>query len=203
MHAIVNIANQALGDVLCNYTALDLGANHGTYTLPMANVFKKVYAFEPDPKNFQIMYDATKHLENVVQLQKAVSDKPGTIKLYWNPGNAGGHTISDRAVVEAGQGHSFESYVEVEAVTLDDFCRDLDIRFIKCDVEAAEGFIFNGAVEFLTVQSPVISMETHRELDHGALSKFFQNLGYTIYDGNGPIDSMGPDSVYLIRKPAS
>lgn len=202
MHVIQQIALAINDDreFLSKQIALDLGANHGHYTVPMAEIFGHVYAFEPDPDNFGIMINTLTGKENVTPIQAAISDVHGTIKLYKNPGNVGGHTISDRAVVEAGQGHSFDVFVEAPAYTLDEFCEDMPVYFIKCDVEAAEGFIFNGAVKFLTEQSPIISLETHRELDHGALSEFFRNLGYTIFENNTPIEVMRADSVYLIRK---
>ena len=61
-------------------TVVDLGANIGYYTLILAQLVGKsghVYAFEPEPSNFEILsknVKENKH-DNVTLVQKAISDK--------------------------------------------------------------------------------------------------------------------------------
>ena len=70
------------GDVV-----LDIGANIGYYTLIFAELVGekgKVYAFEPDPTNFDLL---RKNVEingyrNITLIQKAVSNKNGKISFY-------------------------------------------------------------------------------------------------------------------------
>jgi ABC-type sulfate transport system substrate-binding protein len=38
-----------------SFTVVDIGANIGYYTLIMAGLAKHVYAFEPEPKNFEML----------------------------------------------------------------------------------------------------------------------------------------------------
>ncbi len=120
------------GDVV-----LDLGANMGYFTLLAARLVGKegkVYAFEPQPTNYSLL---VKNIElngydNVVPLQKAVSNTSGLIKLFISDEDIGNSTIFQ-------YGGDRES-VEVEAVTLDDFFKDKEHRVdvIKMDVEGAE-----------------------------------------------------------------
>ena len=120
------------GDVV-----LDLGANMGYFTLLAARLVGKegkVYAFEPQPTNYSLL---VKNIElngydNVVPLQKAVSNTSGLVKLFISDEDIGNSTIFQ-------YGGDRES-VEVEAVTLDDFFKDKEHRVdvIKMDVEGAE-----------------------------------------------------------------
>jgi len=120
------------GDVV-----VDLGANMGYFTLLAAKLVGKegkVYAFEPAPINYSLLI---KNIElngynNVVPLQKAVSNIAGTVKLFISDEDIGNNTI-----YQYGDDREF---VEVESVTLDEFFKDKEYRVdvIKMDIEGAE-----------------------------------------------------------------
>ena len=82
------------GDVI-----LDIGANIGFYTLIMAKLVGekgKVYAFEADPTNFEIL---KKNVEvngykNIVLVNKVVSNKNEKIKFYVDRGNTASPRIN-------------------------------------------------------------------------------------------------------------
>lgn len=131
-------------------TVVDIGANWGWYTLIAAKLVGekgKVYAFEPEPYNYDLL---VKNIEingydNVIPVQKAVSNKVGTVKLFLMPDLAGGHTIYIF-------NHSLQrKFVEVETITLDEFFRDRNdkIAVIKMDAEGAEFAILQGMCEIL------------------------------------------------------
>ena len=64
---------------------LDLGANIGFYTVLFSKLVGengKVFAFEPDAKNYKYLEENTKTLYNVTIEKKAVSDKTGKINFY-------------------------------------------------------------------------------------------------------------------------
>lgn len=126
------------GDVV-----VDLGANLGYYTLLAARLVGqkgKVYAFEPEPINYSLLL---KNIElngydNVVTMQKAISNVVGTVRLFLDNKNTGAHTIyqpSDR-----------REFIEVESVTLDEFFKDKkhQVNVIKMDIEGAEMAAFSG-----------------------------------------------------------
>jgi len=126
------------GDVV-----LDIGAFIGYYTLIAARLVGengKVFAFEPDPTNFQLLRKnvSINCYENVIAVQKAVSDRTGKTKLYLSKDNPGDHRI-------------YESYdrrqsIEIEAIRLDDYFKNYErkIDFIKMDVQGAEEFVIRG-----------------------------------------------------------
>ena len=122
---------------------LDLGANIGFFTLLAARLVGKkgkVYAFEPEPVNYSLLI---KNIEingydNVVPMQKAVSNAAGMVRLFLNNEDTGAHTIR--------QCDDNKEFVEVESVTLDEFFRDKKhpIDVIKMDIEGAEVEAFLG-----------------------------------------------------------
>lgn len=126
------------GDVV-----LDIGANIGFFTLLFAKIVGetgKVYAFEPDPENFELLKKNVNlnGYKNVVMLNKAVSNKSEKVNLYISKKNKGDHRIYD-------SGDSRE-FIEVEAIRLDDYFKDYyrKINFIKMDIQGAEEKAING-----------------------------------------------------------
>lgn len=198
-----------------NRVALDIGANYGIYTIPMAHKFSKVYAFEPHPDNQLILNNNIigNRITNVDIVPKAISNSSGMIKLNTNPHNPGGHTLSKK--VAAHKEWGFENSIEfdVPTVTLDEFCKDLDVEFIKMDIEGAEDFVFEGAKEFLKRKSINIMIEVHNEVDRPKLFNMFKEFGFdigglgllitegTIRQALTPVYEFIADNHYLIRKP--
>jgi len=127
---------------------VDLGANVGYYSLLAARLVGKkgkVYAFEPAPINYSLLI---KNIElngydNIVPVQKAVSNVTGTVKLFLDDENAGRHTIY--------QPNGNRKFVEVESVTLDEFFEDeqCPINVAKIDIEGAEMAAFLGMERLL------------------------------------------------------
>lgn len=172
--------------------ALDIGANHGMHTRKIAEKFAKVYAFEPHPDNIKIL---KKHLEphpNVEIVPAAITPISGTIKLYNCP-NPGGHTVSEAVMGHRIWGHDPNSYHEVQATSLDDFCKDKRVSFMKVDIEGAENTAFEGAIETLKNNKMDIVIEVHRFVDCDRLFKLFTGLGYTVYD----IDGIGRPTTFM------
>lgn len=127
---------------------LDLGAHCGYYTLLAARLVGrkgKVYAFEPEPINYGLLI---KNIElngydNIVPVQKAVSNITGTVRLFLDDKNTGGHTVC--------QPDEKVEFIEVESVTLDEFFKDRKhpINVIKMDIEGAEMAAFLGMERIL------------------------------------------------------
>ena len=143
-------------------TVLDIGANTGYYSLLAANVVGnqgRVYAFEPEPHNFWLLTENIRlnQLTNIIAIQKAISDKTGKMKLYKDRWNFGAHTAAENNI-EVEQG----TCVEVDTITLDDFCAAEDITqvdYIKADVQGSEGLVFQHAGTLLRNRVLTILME--------------------------------------------
>ncbi len=136
---------------------IDLGANIGYYTLISAKLVGEsgnVFAFEPDPSNFEILLKNIKENKhkNVTPVQKAVSNNSGKINLYISKRNYASHRIFDA-------GDNRES-IEIDVITLSDFFKKIkmSIKFIKMDVEGAEGATLLGASEIIDNSKDLIIM---------------------------------------------
>lgn len=162
--------------------ALDIGANIGIYSLPMSDKFKKIYAFEPHPDNQGSLEDNIKRYNktNIEIVPKCVSNETGTIILNTNPYNIGGHTLNKRVATHEEWGFAGSQAIEVPAITLDEFCKDLDVAFMKIDIEGAEDFVFTGANEVLSRNNLNIMIEVHNEVDRPKLFSLFKNHGFKI-----------------------
>ncbi|MFH1888963.1 MAG: FkbM family methyltransferase [Candidatus Omnitrophota bacterium] len=127
---------------------VDIGANIGYYTLLFAELVGKggkVFAFEPNPDNFSLLSKnvSANGFENVVLVNKAVSDMTGPIKLYISKRNCGDHRIYDYG--------ERRRVIEVGSVRLDDYFRDFEgkIDFIKMDIQGAELLAVRGMPSLL------------------------------------------------------
>lgn len=189
-------------------TVVDVGANVGYYTLIAAKIVGdegRVYAFEPDPESFALLEANVRlnGLTNVVLEQKALSNEPGRLKLFLGEKNRGDHRI-----YQPREGPK-RDFVEVEAVTLDDYFNgyDGDIDFIKIDTQGAEGVIFEGltgiakknkGLRFVIEWWPY-GMDS-MGYESGRLVSLITSLGFHFYDAGWtdavqPLTRLEPDEV--------
>ena len=127
---------------------VDIGAHIGYYTLLAARLVGeqgKVFAFEPAPDNFALLWKNVNAngYTNVTLVQKAVSNRAGIAQLLLSSENPGHHQICNSC--------ADGNFVEVEAITLEEFFEDKDHRFdvIKVDAEGAEMAILQGLARIL------------------------------------------------------
>lgn len=141
------------GDVV-----VDLGANIGYFTLLAAKLVGqkgKVYAFEPEPKNYYYLQKNIKlnNYDYVSAFQRAVSDRNGKTKLYICDYDTGHHTINKyNGIKKYSKGRiTKEKSIEIETITLDDFLKGKvnQIDVIKMDVEGAEALALTGMDDIL------------------------------------------------------
>ena len=124
-------------------TVFDIGANIGYYTLILAGLVGengKVYAFEPDPENYRLLIKNIKanNYNNIIPIQRAVSDKTGKIKLFLSEEHKGNHKIYD-----SGEGRKS---IEIESIALDEFTKENKVNpdIMKMDIEGSEPMAFLG-----------------------------------------------------------
>jgi FkbM family methyltransferase len=121
---------------------IDIGANQGQYTMFLSKLVGekgKVYAFEPDPRNFLILKHRTRKFKNVIIERSAVDNKKSKVKFYLDK-FMGMPTIYKDASV------SPIKCLEIDMVNLDDYFQDLkgDIALIKMDVQGSEPLVLDG-----------------------------------------------------------
>jgi len=141
----------------------DIGANMGWYSINIAKTYPscKVYAFEPIQKTYAYLEKNIKinHIENISLHQFGLSNESKDLIFYFYPegsGNASSANLSDRQDAEM---------VTCHVERLDDFAleNNLHVNFIKCDVEGAELFAFQGAIEVLKLDKPIVFTEMLRK----------------------------------------
>jgi FkbM family methyltransferase len=117
-----------------------------------------VYAFEPERSNFQLLDQNIRlnSYNNVVPIEKAVSNTCGRTELFIDLVNFGGHSFKRDYVTVPRQSKP----VIVETVTLDRFlgCTDdMHVDVIKMDIQGAEGLALAGARQTLAL-SPELTI---------------------------------------------
>jgi FkbM family methyltransferase len=143
-------------------TVLDVGANIGKYTKLFSLLVGdsgRVFAFEPDPDSARRIDEMVSRdtLSNVTLVNRAVSEQSGKITLNrfpeaYSSWNSIGHPQMEDPRNPT-QLVPIVSSVEVEAVTLDHFCRTHGVNYIdylKLDVEGAEFIALKGASDLLS-----------------------------------------------------
>lgn len=188
-------------------TFVDVGANIGYYTLIAARCVGpagRAFAFEPDPTNFQLLQKniSANGYTNATPVNKALSSKTGTTKLYLNPANRGDHRIYDS--------HDGRPSVEIKTTTLDSFFKKLDkeVHFIKMDIQGAETAALSG-MKGLIGKNKGLKLVT--EFSPGALKAFgadprkylkdLQALGFRLMEISEKKKSVKPvTSVQLLKR---
>lgn len=167
-------------------TFIDVGANIGWHTLIAAKAVGPeghVIAFEPAPVSFEILrHNAEVNgCRNAILVPKALSDKPGSVRLHLSDTNKGHNTILDEP--------GLKETIDVEAVPLDDYMKDVarEVALVKIDVEGAEGLVLEGMRETLRKHPQMaILMEFYPALirrsrfDPAAMLRKFLDAGYEV-----------------------
>lgn len=167
-------------------TALDVGANVGVFTVPLARAVGPsgcVLAFEPVPANAARLREnlTLNNVTNVEIHEVAVGDRVGTAVL-----NIG----SDPAY------HSFRSVPEhvrtdeeivVPEETLDlawDRAGSPPVSVVKIDVEGAELEVLRGGQRMLRACQPSVVLETH-DARRNMVTRWFEAHGYGVVHARG------------------
>ena len=131
---------------------MDLGANIGFYTILFSKLVGetgKVFAFEPDSKNYKHLEESVKKLYNTVIEKKAVSDKTGKINFYISK-----DLNVDHQSYDIGEDREYE---EVDAISLDDYFFDnAKIDFIKIDIQGYEPIALKGMSKIMRQPGRII-----------------------------------------------
>jgi FkbM family methyltransferase len=124
-------------------TILDVGANTGYTAAWFSTIADRVYAFEPDPGNVEILREQIRirGLTNVEIRDCAVSEAPGRVELHLKE-RGGHHALSD-----VGASATLGT-ASVQCTTVDEFMRDEGVgtvSLLKVDVEGFEPEVLRGA----------------------------------------------------------
>lgn len=158
-------------------TSVDAGANKGVYTYFLSGLCRHVYAYEPNPKIFNLLRRSV-HRPNVTLRAAALSDVTGEDRLIVPRRKAG---YSNQLATLRKDKFAGEA-IEVPVVTrrLDD--EDVgQVGFIKIDVEGFERQVLMGAIETLKRHRPRLLVEIQEAHTNEPLETtlaFVCSLGY-------------------------
>ena len=165
----------------------DIGANMGWYSINQALSHRtsKIYCFEPIPKIYSYLQKnlALNATANVSAFNFGFSNQSGTFDFYYyeeGSGNASAVNLTGRSDVLVCQ---------CKVRTLDDFSNEIQtpIDFIKCDVEGAELMVFQGGIQTISRDLPIVFSEILRKwsskfnYNPNEILDLFRSLGYRVF----------------------
>ena len=153
--------NNSLGHVKQWRNAIDVGANVGQWTRPLAEKFQQVICFEPNP-NFRECFNKNITESNVTLWPYGLSDKEHTAQQDFSS-----------TVLKVQDG-------DIKCRTLDSFGLT-NVDFIKIDVDGFEVPLLNGARETLSNNNAVVNIEMKRDKrSHTVVQceQILKDLGY-------------------------
>ena len=181
---------------------LDIGGNIGYFSLFFANIFKeaKIYCFEPIPRSYEYIVknlSLNKTLsKNILPFNIGLTNKKEQKEMYFNPEGSGSSSLQN--LLEA----SCTYKIFCEFSTLDKFVEENsidNIDFIKCDVEGAEKFVFEGGLKTIKRNRPLIYTEMLRKWSAkfnyhpNDIINLLKQFDYNCY-------AISKDTLYLIDK---
>lgn len=195
-----------------DFLMLDIGAHHGAFTLVVAHELRKrgwkgkVYAFEPDQRNYEILqYNILQNrLEEYVELrQMAMADKEGRVRF-----NVNLEENSDNRLAMANLGAALEPLIqpgilarEVDATCLDTIGLSLArIDLVKMDTQGAEYQVLSGGRKALAHHKPPLLLELLSDFGHDSpMRKLLEPLGYEFFGvtRKGALCSFGDPKSYV------
>lgn len=128
---------------------IDLGANIGWYSALARQVMPRgstVHAFEPDPRNFDLLVENARGNDavRIHAVAAAVSDTIGSANLYHSAGNRGDHRLY--------ASEEDRPSITVPVTTLDAYFGDRPLPpcLVKMDTQGSEPRIFRGGKAVLS-----------------------------------------------------
>lgn len=135
---------------------VDVGANIGYYSVVASKLLSKgkIFAFEPDPRNFTLLEDNLRlnSLDNVTAVNVGLSEADETAHLFLSDSNYGDHQVYDDGTQR--------EQVSIRLLNGDNyFCHKVSkIDVIKIDTQGAEQFVVLGLEGILRRSLPNLSM---------------------------------------------
>ncbi|MBQ4155566.1 MAG: FkbM family methyltransferase, partial [Clostridia bacterium] len=149
-------SNEAYRNILKlndNEVFCDLGAYNGDTVeefLSVVNGYEKIYAFEPDKKNFKKLSAKFETAENIFLFNSALSEKSGEIGFLTNGGR---HSVAS------------ENGEKIPCICVDDALKGEKATYIKFDVEGMENQAILGAKQTILNYKPKMLVSAYHKTD--------------------------------------
>lgn len=162
-----------------NTSALDIGANIGNHSIAFSEWFEHVYAFEPNPRTFQLLKLNTEKIDNISIFQFGASSKEDVVLAAVPFTNVGGTSI-----VYDSTKYNNKNVIEINVKALDQIDEVNNIKkvgLIKIDIEGHECSAIIGAKELILKHMPIIAFEQHSKSIGGGSTdvvRLLRKFGY-------------------------
>ncbi|MCK4738504.1 MAG: FkbM family methyltransferase [Deltaproteobacteria bacterium] len=153
---VQNVFNYYSSKGLEEITFFDIGVNKGEYTdfvlkeSLKKNIKCKVYGFEPSKYCFNLLKEKYNGNDNVVLVNKGLSDKNEKVRLHYDVEGSGIASVYKRDLFD--KNIEMNESEEIEIIRLEEYLKEnkIDrIEFMKIDIEGNEVNAFKGMGEFL------------------------------------------------------
>ncbi len=158
---------------------LDVGANIGTHTVILSELFKNVYAFEPQKEVFEVLKlnIQENNCRNVTLYNFGLGEKEKSANMGFVDKNKS-NNFGAIAVVDDNKLKEGEQKGETIDIKTLDSLNLKDIAFIKIDIEGYEYNAFLGGEQTIKKYRPVIIFEQHDS--KSPLFGWLSEIGYNI-----------------------
>lgn len=164
--------------------AIDIGANLGYYTRPMADIVGaegRVYAVEPVPVIFSVLERNVQGRRNVSLMNYALGEQDGTIEMA-------NDSVAEAGYFGTGRNFISEGKLSMQAIRFSAQMRRGSelfgalerVDFIKCDIEGYERVVIPQMRELIERHHPTVLIETDGETRREII-KIFTEMGYRAY----------------------
>jgi FkbM family methyltransferase len=166
---------------------IEVGANIGALTVPLSRRCKEVFAFEPQPQNYELLCKnlSTNGIHNVSFYPYAIGAKNDKVNIPSIAEIDEAHgVIGDYGGFEIGSGH-----FTVEQRSLDNFKALFGhkIAFIKMDCEGSELEVLKGAEQLIKRDWPLLYIENDKKDKSASLIEWLVDNGYHCYWHRPPL----------------
>jgi FkbM family methyltransferase len=175
-------------------TIFDVGANIGYVSRLYRHTFTdaQVYAFEPNPKVFEVLQGEMQRDRNIHAYPYAVSSQNGDVTFLVNQ-KSGSSSLFRPTDANRKRFHLSEPEpITVRAVSLDSFCQQEkipEIDILKLDMEGAEIMALEGAMQLLSeakikvvyTEVSVVAMYENHQLFHH-IAAYMEQAGYHLFN---------------------
>ena len=189
---INNIYSKYGVDVEPNDVVLDIGANHGFFSLyAVGKKASKVISVEPITECYSNLKKLSNTFPRIHPMNCAVYDKTGVIEFGLNENATPGSFVIGVNYIPTLTNSSTVSVNSIHINDLLEKCGHID--FLKVDCEGSEEIIFDVINEDKLVQIPKIIIEAHTHQIKDKIKYKLEKLGYSV-----SIEALNSSDVYMM-----
>lgn len=181
----VEALNYCLSQLDSKRHCIDAGGHIGTMARRLSDEFEHVHTFEPLWGEYLRQNTADK--TNLTIYEVGLGFEKQSEEIYIMPTNTGGSSIVEHPSRNKFQKQSWTEKKKIEIRRVDSYDFNVNVDFMKIDVESYEWHVIKGAEQTLKTHQPLIMVE---------LMPRYEDKKYTVKKTQSLLESFG----YKLRK---